>query len=125
MLLKTFKFSFIGQKTLWEKKKMLVTSIFFFSHNVFKSLFAPAHQKSSLCGKGLIHGMKMGKPVNKPVSSCSKVLYATQPHVLAQYSQNPKKPTGKILTLYHIIPTFNHPVNEAVRKDCRKRRKCW
>ena len=22
-------------KTLWEKKKMLVTSIFFFSHNVF------------------------------------------------------------------------------------------
>ena len=25
-------------KTLWEKKKMLVNSIFFFSHNVFQSL---------------------------------------------------------------------------------------
>ena len=36
-----------------EKKKMLVTSIFFFSHNVFKRLFPPVHQKSSLCGKGL------------------------------------------------------------------------
>ena len=47
------KVSFIGWKTLWEKKKMLVTSIFFFSHNVFKSLFPPAHQKSSLCGKRL------------------------------------------------------------------------
>ena len=26
----------IEQKTLWEKKKLLVTSNFFFSHNVFK-----------------------------------------------------------------------------------------
>ena len=48
------KLSFIGQNTLWEKKKMLVTSIFFFSHNVFKWLFAPVRQKLSLCGKGLI-----------------------------------------------------------------------
>ena len=32
---------------------MLVTSIFFFSHNVFKRLFPPVCQKSSLCGKGL------------------------------------------------------------------------
>ena len=28
-------------------------SIFFFSHNVFKRIFPPGHQKSSLCGKGL------------------------------------------------------------------------
>ena len=32
---------------------MLVTSIFFFSHNVFKSPFPPMCQKSSLCGNGL------------------------------------------------------------------------
>ena len=30
---------FIGWKTLWEKEKMLVTTIFSFSHNVFESLF--------------------------------------------------------------------------------------
>ena len=34
---------------------MLVTSIFFFSHNVFKRFFPPRRQKSSLCGKGLKH----------------------------------------------------------------------
>ena len=28
----------IGSETLWEKEKMLVTSIFSFSHNVFKKL---------------------------------------------------------------------------------------
>ena len=38
---------------LREKKKMLVTSIFFFSHNVFKRLFPPVRQKSSLCGNRL------------------------------------------------------------------------
>ena len=38
---------------MWEKKKMLLMSIFFFSHNVFKRLFPPVCQKSSLCGKGL------------------------------------------------------------------------
>ena len=47
------KLSFIGEQTLWEKKKMLVTNIFFFSHNVFKRLFPPVHQKSSFCGKEL------------------------------------------------------------------------
>ena len=32
---------------------MLVTSIFLFSHNVFRRLFPPVRQKSSLCGNGL------------------------------------------------------------------------
>ena len=32
---------------------MLVTSIFFFSHDVFKRPFPPVRQKSSLCGKVL------------------------------------------------------------------------
>ena len=32
---------------------MLATSIFFFSHNVFKRLFPPVRQKSSLCGNGI------------------------------------------------------------------------
>ena len=40
-------------KTLWEKEKMLVTSIFSFSHNVFKRVFTQGSQKSGLCGKEL------------------------------------------------------------------------
>ena len=32
-----------GKKILWEKEKMLVTSIFSFSHNVFKSLLFQGH----------------------------------------------------------------------------------
>ena len=42
-----------GKKTLWEKEKLLVTSIFSFSHNVFKRLVSQGHQKVSLCGNGL------------------------------------------------------------------------
>ena len=38
---------------------MLVTSIFFFSHNVFKRLFPAVRQKSSLCGKGLTENISL------------------------------------------------------------------
>ena len=30
-----------------------------------------------------------------------------------------------MLTLYHTIPTFNDPKEEAFGKHCGKRRKCW
>ena len=39
-----------------EKEKMLVTSIFSFSHNVFQSLLSQSPQKLRLCGKELSHG---------------------------------------------------------------------
>ena len=43
-----------GDKTLWEKEKMLVTSIFSFSHNVFKSfLFHGSFQVGIVYLKGL------------------------------------------------------------------------
>ena len=35
-------------KTLWEKKKMLVTSIFFFSHNIFYSIEHTCNVLSSI-----------------------------------------------------------------------------
>ena len=35
-------------KTLWEKEKMLVTSIFSFSHNVFKLIKDESHPCSSI-----------------------------------------------------------------------------
>ena len=44
----------VDLKTLWEKKKMLVTSIFFFSHSVSKALGGGGvRKKSGLCGKEL------------------------------------------------------------------------
>ena len=42
-----------GWRTLWEKKKLLVTSNFSFSHSVFKRLVSQGRQKVSLCGNGL------------------------------------------------------------------------
>ena len=43
----------MGLKTLWEKEKMLVTSIFSFSLNVFKRLFTQGRLKSGWFGKEL------------------------------------------------------------------------
>ena len=59
-----------GQKTLWEKEKLLVTSNFSFSHSVFKRLVSQGRQKESLCGNGLrilryrLHRKHYGKKWN-------------------------------------------------------------
>ena len=42
-------------ENIGEKEKMLVTNIFSYCNNVFKRLLSMGRQKSSLCGKGLIH----------------------------------------------------------------------
>ena len=44
----------IEKKTLWDKGKLLVTSNFFFSHNVFKSCLLVMCQNEYLWSKGLI-----------------------------------------------------------------------
>ena len=49
--------SLIGLKILWEKDKMLVTSIFSFSLNVFEGLLTQGRQKSGLCGKDLMESI--------------------------------------------------------------------
>ena len=43
---------------MWEKKKLLVTSNFFFSHNVFKTCLLLMRQNECLCSKGLIYVFK-------------------------------------------------------------------
>ena len=43
----------IGQKTLCEKEKLLVTNNFFFSHNVFKSCLLLIRQNEYDWSKGL------------------------------------------------------------------------
>ena len=42
-----------GQKTLWEKEKLLVTSNFSFSHSVFKRLALQTRKNQGLFGKEL------------------------------------------------------------------------
>ena len=44
-----------GQKTLWEKEKLLFTSNFFFSNSVFKRLVLQTHESKGLFGKGFRH----------------------------------------------------------------------
>ena len=44
----------IELKTLWENEKLLVTSNFFFSHNVFKSFLMLMHPNEYLSSKELI-----------------------------------------------------------------------
>ena len=41
------------EKTMWEKEKMQVITIFSFSYNVTKRLFPNGHQTSGMCGKEL------------------------------------------------------------------------
>ena len=48
-------------KTLWEKKKMLVTSIFFFSHNVFYPMKHNFNVLSNICLLSA-NAFNLGKP---------------------------------------------------------------
>ena len=43
-----------GEKTLWEKEKLLVTSNFSFSHSVFKRPILQTRKNQGLFGKGLM-----------------------------------------------------------------------
>ena len=47
------QFAFGWVENIVEKEKMLVTSIFSFTHNVFKRLLFQGHEKLGLCGKEL------------------------------------------------------------------------
>ena len=55
-----------GWKTLWEKKKLLVTSNFIFSHSVFKRLVLQTRKNQGLFGKGiaLYQTTKFWSPLN-------------------------------------------------------------
>ena len=49
----------MGEKTLWAKEKLLVTSNFSFSHSVFERLVLQTRKNQGLFGKGLKHcGMR-------------------------------------------------------------------
>ena len=59
-LMKIPEISLNGQKTLWVKEKLLITSNFSISHSVFKRLVSQGRQKVSLCGNRLIICLEHG-----------------------------------------------------------------
>ena len=68
------KYVFHRIENIVGKEENAVTSIFFFSHHVFKRLFPPVRQKSSLCGKGLRNR------VLKTLWEREKMLYLIKDH---------------------------------------------
>ena len=64
-LMKIAEISTNGWKTLWEKKKLLVTSDFFFSHSVFKRLVLQTHKTQGFFGETVKHGGTLSNEVNK------------------------------------------------------------
>ena len=66
-----------GLKTMWEKKKLLVTSNFFFSHSVFKRLVLQTRQYQGLFGKGLnaIVGHFLNYRYKKDYKKCFDSIY--------------------------------------------------
>ena len=84
----------MGLKTLWEKEKMLVTSIFSFSLNVFKSLFTPG------C-----------KSLDRVVKSMCKTVMS--PFDLRILTEN-QAPTNECWHLHGLLVFFIPPQNECV-----------
>ena len=61
------------QIILWEKKKMLVTSIFFFCHNCFKGCLCQDYQISRLCGKQLNQKAQLTHYPDNLCTKCSNM----------------------------------------------------
>ena len=63
------------KKTLWEKEKLLLTSNFFFSHNVFKSCLLLMCQNEYLWSKGLKSIVEKGENAGKqPFFFCFPIM---------------------------------------------------
>ena len=91
-------------KTLREKEKMLVTSIFSFSLNVLyptkeRNNHLSAFNLSSANAFNLVQSkiLLFGKEISSPL----------------------------VLAPYHTTKSFNHPEKEAFRKHVGKGEKCW
>ena len=65
----------IGQITLWEKEKLLVTSNFSFSHSVFKRLALEIRKNQGLFRKGLKESDK-----GSPKGHLSEISFNPLPH---------------------------------------------
>ena len=111
----------IGEKTLWEREKMIVTSIFHFSKH-FELTSNPTCTDPNiliLCffigwSHIIYHGVD-----NTIFPTCKQGIKGGN-----QGWFPPPSPAKICLTLYLTIPTFNDLEKETFRKHCGKRRKC-
>ena len=86
---------------MWEKEKMLVTSIFSFSRNVFKSHVSKARQNVSLCGNGLNVGL-FGKRLILPVNILSH-----KPDFFKTLKKEPfENIVGKVTSIFSVSHCF-------------------
>ena len=66
----------IELKTLWEKEKLLVTSNFSFTHNVFKSCLLSMRQNEYLGSKGIIDSLGKVKFRDDGYSCCCLFMFS-------------------------------------------------
>ena len=104
----------IDQKTLWEKEKLLVTSNFFFAHNVFKSCQLLMHQNEYLWSKGLRRGVVLEQFYVRAVDCLIQVVSNTGLTVFAILL----KFWVKQLTHSHPMTPFDGSGKEAFCKHC-------
>ena len=139
-----------GQKTLWEKEILLVTSNFSFSHSVFKRLVSQERQKVSLYGNGLnnenVRYMYLGQLCSRSFGLGVGLFTKSRNNTLYQHRENwflgeNLIAWGKILFLgkicwgedadnrHHFLVKKKNPVLKPLRllwsrKYCGRRRKC-
>ena len=102
-----------------EKLKLLVTSNFSFSHNVFHGYISLVCQNAVLCGNELNSGDVGKQPVAKKeccVESCLK-----------DFQESMNRCTGccNITVILLKIALNTIQSNNRKRKDYDKKRKCW
>ena len=120
-------------ETFWEKEKLLVTSNFSFSHNVFYSNISLVRQNAALCGNGLIfyHIMTFHGPEEDGVWKHwgkRRKCWVTNIFFFNFLLNN------KILDWSKLKAFADEKINVTKkieiccgkgRKHCEKRRKCW
>ena len=93
-------------ETVWEKEIVLVTSIFSFTNNVFKTFLFQICEKLGLCGNHTT--LSFNKPLeNGKTLWVKKKMLKTSIFTSSHIAFNP-------LTHYHAIPTFDDPGKEVI-----------
>ena len=116
----------IELKTLWEKEKLLATSSFSFSRNVFKSCLLLMHQNEYLRSKGLKH-IFTEKDSFQIITYMSDIKLVLESRCQSTYGAllvALKIEKLLQLTHSHTMTPFDASRKQAFRKHCGKRRNC-
>ena len=113
-----------GEKTLWKKEKLLVTSNFSFSHSVFKRLVLQTRKNQGLFGKGLRRTVMDPESCTILLSMVYKHPYKLQPIPLSQTTNFKLFETERVWRRQLQIRWKWQKVLKTGRKHCGKRRNC-